>query len=268
MELNNTQKEKLQKVSDFLEKTEVSQLLPFADLLEEIRDTLKLIADKERTEMKVQKVEFMGAEVVTIKGKDGQDPTDQHLVELITPLIPEPVAGKDYVLTESDKKEIAGKITVPIVEKEIETIIEKQSIITNEIKEVAIADTAEVIIGKINELPIETDEFKIEKEHIKGLSDIIDRLENRISNIPRGGGGRKGGMEVHDLSSQTNGSLKIFTVPKSRTGFIISSDFPTVLTINNGFMLNAMTTQLTLTPDNAPSTKSQLIYVYSSLFNI
>jgi hypothetical protein len=41
----------------------------------------------------VHKVEIEGAEILTIKGEKGDTPTDEHLVELITPLIPEPVVG-------------------------------------------------------------------------------------------------------------------------------------------------------------------------------
>src|SRR3990167_6009363 len=49
--------------------------------------------------------------------------------------------GKDYVLTDLDLQEIASRIKVPIVEKkEIRTeVIKEQPIITNEIKEVAVA---------------------------------------------------------------------------------------------------------------------------------
>lgn len=84
------------------------------------------------------------------KGKDGED-------------------GKDYVLTEKDKKDIAKSIKVPIVEKIIEKteVIKEQPIITNEIKEVAVADTGEQIVDKINELPTNEDDKKIDFSHIK-----------------------------------------------------------------------------------------------------
>ena len=61
-----------------------------------------------------------------IKGDKGDSPTDEELTELIIPLIPEPIKGedgadgKDYILTENDKQEIAKSIEVPIIEKIIE----------------------------------------------------------------------------------------------------------------------------------------------------
>lgn len=83
--------------------------------------------------------------------------------------------GDSYVLTAKDKKEIAASIKVPVVEKIIEkteTIIE-QPIVTNEIKEVAVSDTGEHIVSKINELPTESENLKIDASHIKNLPEFI-----------------------------------------------------------------------------------------------
>lgn len=76
---------------------------------------------------------------------------------------------KDYVLTKEDREQIAKQIEVPIVEKiiEIETIIEKP-IVTNEIREIAMHESAEDIVKKINSLVLE-DEYKIDASHIKNL---------------------------------------------------------------------------------------------------
>ena len=82
-----------------------------------------------------------------------------------------PKDWKDYILTSKDKKEIADSIKVPVVEKIIEkteTIIEKP-IVTNEIKEVAMYELWEQIVEKINSLPIDDDEYKIDASHIKNL---------------------------------------------------------------------------------------------------
>src|SRR3990167_2678382 len=91
--------------------------------LKEANDNLKTLSEKTR------KVSIAGAELVTIKGKEGEpgaEPKDERLKKLIEPLIPAPKKGEDYVLTKEDKQEIASKIDVPIVEKIVETIIEKQ----------------------------------------------------------------------------------------------------------------------------------------------
>ena len=62
--------------------------------------------------------------------------------------------GENYILKESDKTEIASKIKIPVIDRVIEkteTIIE-QPIITNEIKEVAVTDSAEQIKKKLESL--------------------------------------------------------------------------------------------------------------------
>jgi len=114
-----------------------------------------------------------------------KDMVIEKLPEVIAPLIPEPIKGdkgdfvkgdkgddgKDYILTAKDKKEIASSIKVPVVEKVIEKVevIRETPIITNEIKEVAVADTGEIIVEKINELPTDDDDLKIDAKHIKNL---------------------------------------------------------------------------------------------------
>lgn len=117
-------------------------------------------------------------------------PTDAELLALIRPLIPPPEKGdpgKDYVLTEKDKKQIAKSIPVPVVEKIIEKteVIHEQPIVTNEIKEVAVKDTPEEIIEKINE----DEDNLIKREKIEGLAEEFKRVEGKIPTI-RGGGSK------------------------------------------------------------------------------
>ena len=78
--------------------------------------------------------------------------------------------GKDYILTNRDKQEILEKIEMPIVEKIIEKteVIREQPIVTEIVKEVAIADTGEQIINKINELPLKP-ENQIDVKRIKNF---------------------------------------------------------------------------------------------------
>lgn len=265
--LNQEQLDKLEELKSFLDKSSIHDNLPLVEELSNISDKLEKIGELIKTESEkpdmpeVHKMQLEGVEVVTIKG---DKPTEEELLNLIKPLIPEVKDGNDYVLTEQDKKEIAKSIKVPIVEKIIERteVIKEQPIVTNEIKEIAVSDTPEQIAEKLN-----TTEQTIEKNVIIGLVDELRQLRELINNIPRGGSRSVGGMKLHDLSSQTNGSTKIFSVPKGVAGFVIGSDFPTVLIENNGFTLNGSRTQLTITAVNAPSTGSQLLYVYSSLFN-
>ncbi len=128
-----------------------------------------------------------------------------------------------------------------------------------------IPETGDAIIEKIN-----ASDGQIDSVRVKDLDEKFKKIDNQISSVARGRSGRAGGMEIYDLSSQANGILKVFTVPKSRAGqHIISSDFPTVLLKGNGFTLNNTTTQITLASSlNAPSSGSQLLYIYSSVFNV
>jgi len=168
---------------------------------QEANDKLEKIVDNTKKE-DVQKIQIIGAEILTIKGekgdkgdtptnqeltelikplipivKDGKTPTNQELTELIKPLIPEPIKGddgKDYILTDDDKNEIVSKIEVPIVEK----LIEKTEII----KEVAMKDTPKEIISKIDTLKETIDYNKLKnKPNIKQLEDKIQVIYNKQS---------------------------------------------------------------------------------------
>lgn len=87
---------------------------------------------------------------------------DKKLAELKKTVI----HGKDYILTNKDKTEIASKIEVPVIEQ----IIREQPI--EIVKEVAVAEVAERIVAKINELSTDEDDFKIDASHIKNLPEV------------------------------------------------------------------------------------------------
>lgn len=116
------------------------------------------------------------------------------------------------------------------------------------------------------------DEQAIYERVMEMCQPMMDRMEKMIkimANRPvsHAGGRANHAMKTVNLSAQTNGVLKVFSVPKSVTGFVISSDFPTILMENAGITFNTPRTQITLQTDNAPSTSSQLLYVYSEVFN-
>ena len=94
------------------------------------------------------------------------------------------------------------------------------------------------------------------------MEELSKKAEERISTIPRNVGFRSNNSPLfHDMSSQTNGVTKIFTVPKNRGGVVFSSDFPTALMEGNGYTINASRTQITLTIDNANTSGSQLVFI-------
>jgi phage host-nuclease inhibitor protein Gam len=113
--------------------------------------------------------------------------------------------GKDYILTTKDKKEIAKSIEVPVIEKVIERVetireiplITKQ--ITNEVKEVAVTDTPELIRGKLETLKKDArldisairglDDYGDLEDDVEKLTKKIDKIKKEKSVLVHGGGG-------------------------------------------------------------------------------
>lgn len=143
-------------------------------------------------------VTLEGISVVTLKGDKGDAPTKEELVKILKPFIPAPEkgdAGKDYVLTAKDKKDIAASIKIPVIEKVIEKTTVNQPIITHETKEVAVGDEPDVIVEKINE-----SKKIIDAERVRGLTNVIHQLETIGSN-PQGKEAGGGGNVVRYLSN-------------------------------------------------------------------
>lgn len=126
--------------------------------------------------------------------------------------------GKDYVLTDSDKQEIADKIEVPVVEKIVEkTVIRETPIVTNEIKEVAVTDPAEKIAEKLNSLKgvIDVSVIKgaIQKKDLEDRDQKVlqgmARIDGRIKLIDQRWGGHGGGglkAVAHDATLTGDGT--------------------------------------------------------------
>ena len=95
--------------------------------------------------------------------------------------------GKDYILTDLDKDEIASLIEVPIVEK----IIEK----TETIKEIPQEIIGEEIVNKINDLPTDDSDLKIDAKHIKNLPEVKQFIG--------GGGGKSNLSQLNDVNLGT-----------------------------------------------------------------
>ena len=159
------------------------------------------------------------------KGEPGDTPTDEYLVSLIEPLIPEVKDGEDYVLTAQDKKEIAASIKVPVVEKvTIEKTTVEKPIVTNEIREVAVTDTGDQIIEKIN-----TADSLISTDAIEGLDKIVKDLKSSKKNISIPGWG------AHPLVIQNSSGVVIEKVAR-------------VLKFGNGTVTRSASGVVTITP--------------------
>lgn len=130
--------------------------------------------------------------------------------------------------------------------------------------------SGESIVDKINSLPTEEDK-QINKEHIKGLEDWLKKIEERFSNIPRGGrGGTGNSVQYHDISSELNGSTKAFTIPKHRRVLLVSgTSSPTVFRPTVDYTVAGKTLTFTDAID-APTTLSSgqtITVLYVGLFN-
>lgn len=92
------------------------------------------------------------------------------------------VDGKDYVLTSADKKEIASSIKVPVIEKVIERteVVKEQPIVTEVTNNVENPVTGEEIVSRVNDLPTDDDELKIDASHLKGLEKILDVVKGKL----------------------------------------------------------------------------------------
>jgi len=164
----------------------VESIAEKSDKLAQEIDT-KLSEISEELKKKLESELVLEIDREELKGEDGKD-------------------GEDYVLTEQDKKDIAESIKVPVVEKVIEKVevIRETPIVTNEIKEVAVTDTAEVIVDKINALSLD-EENKIDASHIKNLPGIK-------------GGRFYGASGIKEVVAGTN-----ITVDNSNVGYPIIS---------------------------------------------
>lgn len=218
MTTNQGEKDKIEKIKNFLESPDFAVFEKDKEAamymeLKEIGESLRKIAEKELPEMplspEVQKIQIEGLETITLKGEKGDTPK-------VGVDFDQPKDGENYVLTEKNIKEIAAQVPVPVVEKIIEKteVIHEQPIVTNEVREVAIAESAEQIVEKINSLPTdeENENKKIDISHIKGFKDFekdINYLKTRPT--PGGIAGRDLFQDV-DLSSQLDGATKTFNI--------------------------------------------------------
>lgn len=156
--------------------------------------------------------------------------------------------GKDYVLTDSDKEEIASKIEVPIVEKVIEktkTIIRETPVITEIIKEllpVEIADRINKLKGAIHVSVIKDAVSKKDLENQdKKVLDGMAEVDGRIKAIDQRW--RGGGLSSvsHDATLTGNGTPSSpLSVVSSGSGVIILTFTGTIDDLNTTFTTTSL----------------------------
>lgn len=259
--LTTEQQNKLVKIAEFLDNKDFS----YFEKLEEIADNLKKIAEKETPEMpETHKVELMGAEVVTIKGEKGDkgdSPSEEELVELVTPLIPEPIKGDKGDKGERGEKGDKGE------RGEDGSNGEKGD--KGDLGEKGAdgsPDTPEQIREKLESLK---DDERLDKSAIKGLEEEIKKLQLIIESLPRGGGGRGKIpiVKVENLTSQVNGVLKTFALPRDtvRVLGVFGTQFPVIFDPSVDFTLTGNNLVLGASV-SAPETGQTLFALIETLF--
>ena len=265
--------EEQQKLLKYAEKAEIDKLLPFFEVLEEIRD---ILGNKEMPKVdipehpEVQKVSLEGIEVITIKGDRGDSPTDEHLTNLIKPLIPEvkdgytPIKGKDYFdgkdgytpLKDIDYRDGEDGIS-PSVEDIAQATSEKLTPLLPKKEEIV----EEVLKSdKLKELD--------KSDVIQKITDSIKEIQERFTSISSSGGfgSRRVYVPMRDnFTSLTDGATRIFYLSKaplkSDTIQVFGTDFPIILDPATDFTVVGKT--LTLSSSfPAPSAGSTLIIYY------
>lgn len=250
---------KHKKLLEYASKAEIDKLLPFFDVLEEIRDSLKVIAEKETPEK--HKVELLGAELVTIKGEKGDkgdEPDDERLKELITPLIPEPIPGVDGQDGKNGEDGKDGRDGTDGVNG-----LDGKDGVNGENGKDGSPDTPRQIVEKLESL--EEDE-RLDISAIKGIKELETSIRN---SIPRSGGGSRRVFQPYrdDFSALTDGVTKTFYLSRAplqtETVMCFGTDFPTILRPLIDFTITNKTLTLT-SAIPAPSQGATLLVTYFS----
>lgn len=198
-----------QKLKKLARLAEADQPIKVFERLEKLDEDTEKLSEKDQEMAKTidglasETEQSLTAISTGLKALDEKKADRQELEQKINQIeLKEGPKGDDYVLTETDKKEIAGKITVPIVEKIIERteVIKEQPIVTNEIKEVAVADTPDQIRDKLESLQ---DDQRLSISAIHKLEEILDELRRRPVGGRVGGGFSKIALESKIIDDET-----------------------------------------------------------------
>lgn len=227
-ELTQEKKDKLLKLATFEKSPELGILNELSD----VNETLKVIAEKENQEIPKfpteMTVKMDGISVITLKG---DSPTDEHLIELIKPLIPNPIPandgytpkkGKDYFDGSPGKN--ADPVDVPAIVSQASAMTEARLMqfiptvedIENDLPKLGqqIRDSLELLQG----------DDRLDVSAIKGLKENMDNLLV-VASKPPIMMGSVAGRDIFkdiDLSSQLDGVTKTFNI--SAVWTIISVD--------------------------------------------
>ena len=260
-EITQEQKNKLEKMANNMDKMAIHANLPIVDELSEvnehlegIHENLKMMAEKPMPEMpkmempEKHKVEIMGAELVTIKGEQGiQGEKGEQGIQGND--------GKNGEKGDKGERGDRGEMGIEGLQGE-----KGNDGVNGENGKDGSPDTPEQIREKLESLE---EENRLDKSAIKGLSDIIKGLDERISNIPRGRGGSRKVVytKKHNLSDQLDGLTKTFTLPNDTIEVlgVFSSQFPVNFNADVDWTFSGRT--LTLSANMPAPDEGQVLWV-------
>lgn len=175
---------------------------------------------------------------IKVKGIKGDSPTDEHLVGLIKPLIPEPIKG-DEGPSPSDEKLVS--LIVPLIpepkngkmptDDRLISLI-KPLITLPEVRE-QMEETPETIVKKINggsslidkaKLDVDWEEYKNREttvEDVKGLPETIRQIQHRVAGYNQvAGGGTNITLKTNGVGNAIQTELNL----KAGTNMTLTSD--------------------------------------------
>lgn len=122
-------------------------------------------------------------------GENGRTPTEEELIKLIQPLIPNPIPGESGKTPTSEELLDLIKPLIPQIknveppsDEYILDLIKKVMPVVQKSEEI-MSDTAEQIVEKINELPTDSNEFKIDFSHIKNTPELSEAGRSGIGGV-------------------------------------------------------------------------------------
>lgn len=187
-----------------------------------------------------------------IQGEKGGKPSKNELIEIIKPLIPEPIKG-DFGYTPIKGIDYLTDTEIELIKTEVTPVIGEDYFTKEEINKIKKELTPKK--GKDYLTKKEIEKIKKEITPVKG-KDYFDGVSVQI---PFGGAGSHG---REDFTSQCNGVLKIFTLTQSyRAGTVtlLSTQFPIIYRPGVDFTESG-DKQITLTSEvGAPETGQTLI---------
>lgn len=213
----------LEKLRDYLTKVEQHPQLPIFEVLQEISSALKVLAGKEALPVEhpaVQKIAIDGVDMLTIQGKPGENgetPSDEKIISLIKPLIPEVKDGKTPTAEELVR---LMKPLIPVPKNGEDGISPDPEILASEAAKIAIAElfpsipTVEEIQNKLpilgerirDALELLSEEEKLKMSAIENLDATLKTLQNRTQLLNQIQGGLQ--RQIDALSIGGSGLTK------------------------------------------------------------